>query len=105
MSKRQGMYQHELEQLEQKTYLDQPLTVGCSLCPEWSASGTAEEVIAEQRAHREAHGIKPYRRLKPDRRGLRTIRQQELNEEERAEVNAEIARRWRLIHGSGAPDA
>ena len=71
------------------------LRVECALC-EWRAEGIAGDVLAEQQAHRSKHGFGRPRH--GHRAHMSKIKQAALNDEERAEVDAEIARRKRL-HG------
>ena len=71
------------------------LRVECALC-DWSVEGASGDVLAKQLTHRSKHGIKAPRQ--GHRANVSKIRQATLNDEERVEVDAEIARRKRL-HG------
>jgi len=93
---RQGDYTHEIEARHRERMNAQPLVVACSLC-EWSAQGSAGEVLELGRAHRlSEHGIRRARRHRSTG-GLRSIRTPELSQDDRAEIAAEIARRRKLL--------
>ena len=93
---RQGKYSHEIDAYFAARARALPVVASCALC-EWTAQGLSGDVLALAKAHRrEVHNIKRSRSHKPTR-GLRSIRGPDLNEYEQAEVDAEIAKRRKLL--------
>lgn len=93
---RQGFYQHEMEDYFAARARALPVIASCALC-EWTAEGLSGDVLALAKTHRrEAHNIKRPRSHKPTR-GLRSLRSTPLNEWEQAEIDAEIAKRRKLL--------
>lgn len=82
--------------------LTQPAVGRCLFCPEWSVTGTSEEVnghLAEHRAQEHPETI-GYRRRRRRGSGKLNFRQT-LTDEQNDEIEAERRRRMRLL---GIPD-
>jgi hypothetical protein len=95
-SRNTGFLAHEMEAYFKKIHDAGPMRVACALC-EWQLEGLAGEVLERQREHRAEHGIVKQRRGRHTY-SLTRIKQRELTEEDRREIEAEIARRA-FLHG------
>lgn len=77
---------------EEDAWLKSQPTVGeCWLC-EWRMEGTAEEVLAAQKAHRAEHGVKSTRGRR-NLRSLTSFRQYDLDDDELDAIERERRQR------------
>lgn len=90
----------ELDEVHREWVDSLQMTVHCSFCPDWSATGTASEVRLVAREHRQTvHPeitIAPRRRRRPPSNPAR-ISNRALSEQERDDVESERQRRMRLL--------
>lgn len=73
----------------------QPLTVYCSLCPEWEFDGTTAEAQAEAAAHREREHPELLNRRKVVRK--KRMFSQAMTQEREAEIEEERRKRMRAL--------
>jgi hypothetical protein len=94
MAEREDTNQALSERL-QKIDDRQPTVAYCAFCPEWEATGTAEETRAAQVAHRAEHHPETFR--KRAKRATRKFAQRNLSREAEEQLDRERRARLRQL--------